>query len=127
VTDDKITVLITASSQTFEPWEETFIEQVEELRRELHAASIQVAAENVPQTKGGAEITPIIEAIVSGGAGMTALCQVIKLWIKQRGDRMISLTVRNDDGSHTMKEITGHNVEDRTIIEFLQAASTHDA
>ena len=95
------------------------------MRRSLSNAGLQVLEEKAPGSKGGLEVTSVVQAIVAGGPGLIALCGVAKSWLKQRGDRIIRLTVHDGDNQVHVLEIHGENVSDESLVAFAKDASKH--
>lgn len=102
-----------------------FLEQVEDLRRDLAARGLRVVSDAQPGTKGGSELASTLQLVVAGGAGLTSLCGVVALWLRQRGDRLMRLTVKAADGTERSVELEGKNVSDATLVRFAQDAAKH--
>jgi hypothetical protein len=118
-------VRIETASRLYARADPAFLEQVMQLRRSLSNAGLQVLEEKAPGSKGGLEVTSVVQAIVAGGPGLIALCGVAKSWLKQRGDRIIRLTVHDGDNQVHVLEIHGENVSDESLVAFAKDASKH--
>jgi hypothetical protein len=116
-------VKVETASRLYAQNDPVFLEQVTGLRRDISAAGVQVLENEISGHKGGAEITPIVQAVVAGGPGLLALCGVVKLWIKQRGDRLVRLTAHGADGHDRILELDGKNVSDETMVAFTKEVS----
>ena len=102
-----------------------FLEQVEDLRRGLVARGLRVVSDAQPGTKGGVELASTLQVVVAGGAGLTSLCGVVALWLRQRGDRLVRLTVKAPDGAERSVELEGKNVSEASLVRFAQSAAKH--
>jgi Effector Associated Constant Component 1 len=120
---DMLEVKIETASRLYARTDPAFLEQVTQLRRSLSSAGLQVLEETTPGTKGGLDVTSVVQAVVAGGPGLIALCGVAKLWLKQRGDRIIRLTVHDGDNQAHVIEIRGENVSDESLVAFAKDAS----
>jgi hypothetical protein len=123
--DNLLDVKVEAASRLYDRTDPAFLAQVMQLRRDMSTAGVQVLEEELPGRKGGSEIMPIVQAVVAGGPGLLALCGVAKAWLKQRGDRLIRLTVHRADKDGLVLEIHGENVSDETLIAFSKDVSKH--
>jgi membrane-associated two-gene conflict system component 1 (EACC1) len=123
--DNVLEVKVEAASRLYDQNDPAFLQQVSTLQRDISAAGIQVLETELPGRKGGSDITPVVQAIVAGGPGLVALCGVVRLWIKQRGDRLIRLTVRGADERDRVLELDGRNVSDEKLVAFFKEFSAH--
>jgi len=121
--DDLFLVKIQTASRLYDRTDPTFLTQVMQLRRDISTAGVQVLEDELSGHKGGLEITPVIQAVVAGGPGLLALCGVAKMWLKQRGDRLIRLTVPRTDEDDLVFEIHGENVSDEALVAFAKDVS----
>jgi hypothetical protein len=122
VAEVKAAVTIETASRQYANVDPAFLEQVLELRAGLSNAGVEVLGGDGRGQKGLGEVEPIIQAIVIGGPGLLALCGVAKLWLKQRGDRLLRITVDDGDGKHVL-EVDGKNVSDETLLAFSKDAA----
>lgn len=118
----KAAVTIEAASRQYADMDPAFLEQVLELRVDLIKAGVEVLDGDGRGQKGLGDVEPIIQAVVIGGPGLLALCDVVKLWLKQRGDRLLRITVEDGDGKHVI-EVDGKNVSDETLLAFIKDAA----
>ena len=119
-TDSRIIVVLTAASRRYARRDPAFLEQVGSLRHELTRSGVEVQDGERPGEKGLAEIEPVIQTLAVGGVGVATICGVVKLWLRQRGDRLIRMTVRGRDGADQVIELEGTNVSDETLLTFTE-------
>lgn len=124
-THEEIAVQLELASRVHGRQDGVFLEQVDGLRRDLVARGLRVVPEAQPGTKGGVELASTLQVVLAGGAGLTSLCGVVALWLRQRGDRLIRLTVKAADGTEQSVELEGKNVSDASLIAFAQRAAKH--
>jgi hypothetical protein len=118
--DATAVVTLEALSDEFDPGHEAFLEQVDDLRHDLQDAGVSIVAEHRPGTKGAADLIPVVQVVVSGGAGLAAVCSVAKLWIRQRGKRVLRFRATSKDGRTEQHIVTAENVSDETLLRFLE-------
>ncbi len=112
------TATIELASTQFERTDSAFLDQVVELLDDIaDSDGIQVVRDQPSGTKGLAEIEPIIAVVMAGGPGMVALCSVAKLWIKQRGDRLLRITMKDPKGSVYVYEVDSNNFSEDAMLE----------
>lgn len=117
--DVKAAVTIETASRQYVRTDPAFLEQVVELRADLVKAGVEVVGGNERGQKGLGDVESIVQVVVLGGPGLLALCGVVRLWLKQRGDRLLRLTVEEKDGKHVV-EVDGTNVSDETLLAFAK-------
>ncbi|GAB2745647.1 effector-associated constant component EACC1 [Amycolatopsis magusensis] len=115
--DAETIVTIETASRQYVRTDPVFLEHVVELRDDLVRAGIEVVSGDGRGQKGFGDVEPIVQAVVLGGPGLLALCGVVKLWLKQRGGRLLRMTVEVRDGKHVV-ELDGKNVSDETLLAF---------
>lgn len=116
--NDRTSITIETASRQYARTDPAFLDQVAQLRRDLARAGAEIADGPSPGEKGLAELTPVIQAVVIGGPGLLALCGVAKLWLRQRGDRLLRITARDEGGRERVVEVDGRNVSDETLLAF---------
>lgn len=121
--NSRASVTLEAASRQYARNDPAFLQQFSTLRQDLRRAGIEVVESNGAGTKGIGELEPVVQAVVVGGSGLLALCSVAKLWLRQRGDRLIRITVRNKDGEDHVIQIDGKNVSDETLLKFCKDAA----
>jgi hypothetical protein len=114
------TVHIETASRVYDHRDGAFLEQVGDLRRALAVEGVRLVDRDEAGTKGGVDIGSTVETLVAGGAGLTALCGVVKAWLRQRGDRLARLTFRAADGAEVTAVVEGQNVSDETLLKFAK-------
>lgn len=111
-------VRIEAASQQYARTDPAFLEQVLELRTDLSRAGVEVLDGDGAGKKGIGEIEPVVQAVVFGGPGLVALCGVAKVWLRQRGHRVLRITVRDSVGDEHVVLAEGKNVSDEMLLAF---------
>lgn len=122
-TDAEVGVTLELASRVHGRQDGVFLQQVEELRRDLTAQGLKVASDAQPGTKGAVELASTLDVVIAGGAGMTTLCGVVALWLRQRGDRLVRMTVRAADGTERSVEMEGKNISEAALLRFAQGAA----
>jgi hypothetical protein len=106
-------------SKEYEPREEVFIEQVQDLRLDLAEAGATFSELSRPEGhKGGAD-TNTIELLVTGGAGLATIAKVVTVWITNRGRRSVRLVTRRD-GKTSEISLDAKNVSEEKLLRFLE-------
>ncbi|MEW9530815.1 hypothetical protein [Microbispora sp. NPDC049125] len=118
-------VSIETASRVYGRQDGAFLEQVNDLRRSLRAKGVRLTEQEEAGTKGGVDLGSTVEALIAGGAGLTALCSVVKVWLQQRGDRLARLTFRAADGAEVRATVEGRNISDETLLRFAKDVAKH--
>ena len=106
-------------SDEYEPSEEAFLDQVQELRFDLREAGLREPEPSEPAVgKGAGEVTNIIEVLVAGGAGLTTISGLLITWMKNRGRRRLKLTAKRD-GKVTEISLDAKNVSEEALLRFF--------
>ena len=116
--DSKVEVEIAASSEKFELTDERWIDQVNELYKDLHheAGSVRIEGEAEEGSKGGFET--IILALGSAGA-ITAAVEIFKAWLSRDRGRNLKITVKSGDQTDVY-EVGGVGADLGTLKEFMK-------
>jgi hypothetical protein len=118
---DTLGITVEAASRNYARSDPAFLEQVLQLRGQLQAVGVVVQDPIVAGTKGIGDLQPVLQTLILGGPGLVALCSVAKVWLRERGDRVLRLTTRND-GDKAVIEVDGKNVTDETLRTFAAEA-----
>lgn len=117
MTDDKPKLRIMAESESFDPNDSRWIQQVNALVADLQASVGKTRKEVIPVKghKGGIET--IILALGSAGA-ITAAVEIFKAWLGR--DRTRSLTLSTiKEGKEQTVVVTGEGMSEETIKELM--------
>ncbi|WP_157574638.1 hypothetical protein [Nocardia jejuensis] len=113
-------VTIETASRQYARSDPAFLEQVVGLQDDLTLAGIKILSSTEGGQKGIGEVEPIVRAVVIGGPGLIALFSVAKVWLKQRGDRLLRISVTDKSGDTKIIRLDGKNVSDEAMLAFAE-------
>lgn len=113
--NNDVRVRIEPASSRYGARDDAFVEQTEELWRELRRSGVQLEDAPSSGTKGS-EWLQLAEVLIVGGAGLKALLDCVNRWIEGRSDRSVHLTVLDADGGKHAVVVDAHNVKDETLL-----------
>jgi hypothetical protein len=111
-------IFFEATSDVYDPSDERWQTQVDDLRATLEA-NVGPVSQNVTPVagrKGG--ISEIVLALGSAGA-ITAAVEVFKYWLNRDKSRRIRATVTNAKGEKETVEIDGDNVSNEIVLAMI--------
>jgi hypothetical protein len=115
MSSEVLTLTLEPSIDDWDPREEAFLDEVRVLQRGLTEAGGQVQRGEV--TGKGGDLVPVVQLVLGGGAGLTAILSVVRLWITRRGRRSVKLRVGQGEAAQTW-DLSASNVSEETLARI---------
>ena len=121
--DDRFEIEFEPVSRSFDPGDDRWIEQKNQLLDDLRRDAGQVRTQHgSPEAGAKGDVASIILALGSAGA-ITAAVQVFRAWLSRDRNRSLVFT-STIDGKTETREITVNNVSEKTFRELILPRTT---
>lgn len=115
-------LVIEAKSEKFDDNDPRWLEQVQELHKDLQSEVGDVRKKVTPVEGGKGGIEAIILALGSAGA-FSALVQIVKAWLNKDRTRVINVSVKDGDKEKTVT-VSGANISEELFKSAFGKAAT---